>query len=40
VGETSHEVLSRLESARRAALAAYRAQRAAAARTKHRSVKP
>lgn len=40
VGETSHEVLSRLESARRSALAAYRAQRAAAARTKHRSVKP
>ncbi len=35
VGETSHETMSNLSSAYRTALAAYRAQRAAAARAKH-----
>ncbi len=40
VGETSHESMSNLSSAYRSALAAYRAQRAAAAKAKHTTRKP
>jgi murein DD-endopeptidase MepM/ murein hydrolase activator NlpD len=39
VGETSHETMSKLSSSYKTALAAYRAQRAAAAKTKHQTRK-